>query len=167
MIREFLYRILCRLAPNEVRARVAAIRTAEGMVTLLVAAADKAGAREAVLAHLLAPDEREVLALLRTPDHWRGHDAEISAEDAKALAGMMAAPLGQKLEVAMQNATVQLAQRACLEKSPNLPYAAGFASGFRACWAVYKSLSVPPDAQGEHQDDPIMRGAGLEHMTTA
>jgi len=26
---------------------------------------------------------------------------------------------------------------------------------------------VTPDAQGEPQDDPIMRGAGLEHMTTA
>ena len=67
----------------------------------------------------------------------------------------------------MQNATVQQAQRACLAKPEFLHYAAGFASGFRASWAVFKSLSVPPDAQGETQDDPAMQEAGLDHITTA
>lgn len=167
MIRELLYRILCRLAPNEVRARIAAIRNTEGLVSLLIAAAKRAEVTDLVLAQLLHPSEREVLALLRQPDRWRGGEAELSPEEIKALCGFLASPLGQKLNQIMQDATVQQSQRATLAQPAQLEYAAGFAAGFRACWAVFVKISATAGEQAEPKDDPVMQEAGLEHITTA
>lgn len=109
--------------------------------------------------------EREVLALLHAPDRWRPAEVRLAPEQTEQLAHLMASDLGMRLDAAMQHATVQQAQRACLARPDHAAYAAGFASGFRACWAVFRILSVPTDAQVD-SEDPVMERADLDHIRT-
>lgn len=119
--------------------------------------------RRFLFARVLRPDEIRQLVLLNTADRWL-HNSQLTETDARRWGEIMDSELGARINVAMQTAIGQEAQRACLQRPEILPYAAGYAAGVRAGWGIVQAISA---AVGDSTvtENRMPESAGLDHLT--
>lgn len=113
---------------------------------------------------VLTPEERRLVAALRTPDRWQP-DRPITDLEAKDWAALLRSPLLLKIDLAMCNMAQQQAQLAVHLPAADTVRAAGYAAGFRGAWQLAKSLSTLAGTHaGPSETTPPTDDAGLEHL---
>lgn len=111
----------------------------------------------------LRPEERRLLEAINSPARWMPDEA-LTPDDAAKWAGVLASPIGLKIDIAMHNWTTQQAVAATGTPGHDLQHACGFARGCIAGWQMAKTLSRIANAPvGQPEADADTTRAGLEH----
>lgn len=113
----------------------------------------------------LDPIERDVVATLRRgPRAIADGQPVIDADEAKKWGGVLASPVGRKIDLVMHDLAAGHAQEAMGRAGEHLQHACGFARGYFAAWHMAKTLSRIANAEvGTPEPDADTAGAGLEH----
>ena len=113
----------------------------------------------------LDPIERDVVATLRAGARTQaGGQPIMDADEAKKWGGVLASPVGRKVDLVMHDLAAGHAQEAMGRAGEQLQHACGFARGYFAAWHMAKTLSRIANAEvGNPEQDADTAGAGLEH----
>jgi hypothetical protein len=112
----------------------------------------------------LDPIERDVVQTLRNGARAvAGGQPVMDADEAKKWGGVLASPVGRKVDLVMHDLAAGHAQEAMGRAGEQLQHACGFARGYFAAWHMAKTLSRIANTEvGTPEPDADTADAGLE-----
>ncbi len=108
--------------------------------------------RKKILRRLLRPEQLAIVSALDRPAPFK-NVAPLNEDEAKNWGGMLASPLGLRVDEAMYSWINTLAQGAIMAPSEEVLAQAKFAAGCRAGWEMAKTISRMHGAEAEQTDE--------------